>query len=103
MRFKRHYPGRQAAVLGFVFKHRQHGLVATVHPVKVADGQRAGLGQHRVLVTAKDFHAPDYRFLWRATRAAGKAPDWTPERRHQLPVYWCKAGGVRRPCDLDRA
>jgi hypothetical protein len=37
--------------------------VATVHSVKVADGQRAGLGQRRVLVAAKDFHYPHYRFL----------------------------------------
>ena len=80
MRLKGHHSGRQAAVLGFVFEHSQHGLVATVHPVKVADGQRAGLGQRRVLMAAKDFHIPDYRFLWRAIRAAGMATGLAPGR-----------------------
>jgi hypothetical protein len=26
-----------------------------------------------VLMAAKDFHVPDYRFLWRTTRTAGMA------------------------------
>jgi hypothetical protein len=80
MGLESHHPGRQAAVPGFVFEYRQHGLMAAVNPVKVADGQRAGLGQRRVLVAAKDFHCLHYRFLWPATRAAGMAPGCAPAR-----------------------
>jgi hypothetical protein len=62
MRLESHYPGWQAAVPGLVFEHSEHGLMAAVNAVKVANGQRTGLGQRRVLVAAKYFHAFDYRF-----------------------------------------
>ena len=56
---------------GFVFEHGEHGLMAAVNPVKVADGQRAGLRKRRVLVAAKDLHERDYRFM--ASRPGGTA------------------------------
>jgi hypothetical protein len=62
MGLESHYPRWQAPVPGFVFEHGEHGLMAAVNPVKVADGQRAGLQKGRVLVAAKDFHVGDYRF-----------------------------------------
>jgi hypothetical protein len=37
--------------------------MAAVNPVKVANGQRAGLSQCWVLMAVKDFHVADYRFL----------------------------------------
>jgi hypothetical protein len=49
-------------MLGFVFKQRQHGLVATVNAVEIADGQGALRRQLGVSVAAKDFHGRDYRF-----------------------------------------
>jgi hypothetical protein len=59
-------------VFGLVFEHGEHGLVATVNPVKVANGQRAGLSQCWVLMAAKDFHDGNYRFLVaRSSRLAG--------------------------------
>jgi hypothetical protein len=41
VRLEGHHAGRQAAVAGLVGQQRQHGLVAAVHAVEVADGQRA--------------------------------------------------------------
>jgi hypothetical protein len=54
-------------VFGLVFQYGKHGLMAAVNPVKVANGQRAGLSQCRVLMAAKDFHAANYRFLAEAS------------------------------------
>jgi hypothetical protein len=45
-----------AALLRLAFKQRQHGLVATVHTVKVADRQCACGCHVGVLETAKNFH-----------------------------------------------
>jgi hypothetical protein len=45
--------------------------MAAVNPVKVANGQRAGLRKRRVLVAAKDLHERDYRFM--ASRPGGTA------------------------------
>jgi hypothetical protein len=42
VRLKRHDAAGHAAVLRLVSEQCQHGLVATVHAVEVADGQRAG-------------------------------------------------------------
>jgi hypothetical protein len=36
------HAGGQAALRGFGTQQSQHGLVATVHPIKVANGDRAG-------------------------------------------------------------
>ena len=62
MRLKSNDATGHASVQGFVFQKRQHGLVAAVNAVKIANRQRAGGGQLRVLVTAKNFHESDYRF-----------------------------------------
>jgi hypothetical protein len=62
MGLKDHDPGRQAPVLGLVFEQSEHGLVTAVHAVKVANGQRAGPGQFRVVETAENSHGGDYRF-----------------------------------------
>jgi hypothetical protein len=42
MRLEGQHAGRQPAVAGFIGQQGQHGLVAPVHAVKVADGQRTG-------------------------------------------------------------
>jgi hypothetical protein len=49
-------------VLSLVFEQSEHGLVAAVHAVKVANGQRARPGQFRVVETAENSHGCDYRF-----------------------------------------
>ena len=41
---------------GFAFQQRQHGLMAPVHPIEVANGQGAFRCQLKVLVTTKNFH-----------------------------------------------
>ncbi len=45
-----------AAVLRLVVQQRQHGLVAPVHAVEIADRQRAGGGNSGMAKTAKDLH-----------------------------------------------
>jgi hypothetical protein len=55
--------------------------MAAVNPVKVANGQRAGLSQCWVLMAAKDFHADDYRFLAaRSSRRSG----WRAQRQKMV-------------------
>jgi hypothetical protein len=46
----------QAPVLGLALQQGQHGLVATVHTVEIADGQRTGRRQGCMMETAKDLH-----------------------------------------------
>jgi hypothetical protein len=41
---------------GLVAQQRQHGLVAAVHAVEVADGQRAGRRDTRMVEAAKNLH-----------------------------------------------
>jgi hypothetical protein len=43
-------------VSGFAAQKRNHGLVAPVHAVEIADGQRAGGGQIGVMEAAKNLH-----------------------------------------------
>jgi hypothetical protein len=43
-------------VFGLGAQQCQHGLMTPVHAVKVADGERASLGQPGVMKTAKDLH-----------------------------------------------
>jgi len=47
---------RDAAVRGFAVEQRQHGLVAAVHAVEVANGQCTGRRDVGVVETTKDFH-----------------------------------------------
>jgi hypothetical protein len=61
--------------------------MTSVNTVKVANGQRAGLSQCWVLMAAKYFHAPDYRFLVAAfSRWAGLAR-LRPKNCHEITVY----------------
>ena len=46
----------QAPVVGLVFQQRQHGLVAAVYAVEIANGQRAGGCDTRVLEATEDAH-----------------------------------------------
>ena len=41
VRLKRHHATRHASVYRFVVEQRQHGLVASVDAVEIADGQGA--------------------------------------------------------------
>jgi hypothetical protein len=43
-------------VSGFAAQECQHGLVAAVHTIEVADGHGAGRGQIWVVKTAKNLH-----------------------------------------------
>jgi hypothetical protein len=45
-----------AAVAGLAVEQRQHGLVAAVHAVEVADGDRAAGREAGMLETAEDAH-----------------------------------------------
>jgi hypothetical protein len=66
--------------------------MAAVNPVKVANGQRAGLSQCWVLMAAKDFHATDYRFLVaRFSRREGLKQSLA-ENCHEITVYYWTAG-----------
>jgi hypothetical protein len=55
MGLKRQHAAGHPAVLSFTVEQRQHGLMAPVHTVKVANRQRAGVGcEPRMVVAAKD-------------------------------------------------
>jgi hypothetical protein len=43
-------------LLRLAFEQGQHGLVATVHAVKVANSDRTGRGYARMLETAENLH-----------------------------------------------
>jgi hypothetical protein len=53
MGLESHYAAGHAALLRLAAQEGEHGLVAAVHAVKVADGQGAGACQSWVLVAAK--------------------------------------------------
>jgi hypothetical protein len=53
-----HHPHGQTAVLGLAAQQRQHGLMAAMHAIEIADGQGAGLRQVAMPVSAKDSHEP---------------------------------------------
>ena len=53
---KGHDAAGHAALLGLAAQKRQHGLVAAMDAVKIADGQGAGRGQSWVLEAAKNLH-----------------------------------------------
>jgi hypothetical protein len=44
----------------FAAQQGQHGLVATVHAVKIADGQGAGRGQPWVIEAAENLHGVEF-------------------------------------------
>jgi hypothetical protein len=56
VRLEREHTARDAAVRGFAVEQRQHGLVAAVHAVEVANGQCTGRRDVGVVETTKDFH-----------------------------------------------
>ncbi len=63
MRLEGHDAARYAAMLRLIFKQGQHGLVAPVHTVEVANRQGAFGCEPRLAVSAKDFHAPIIVFI----------------------------------------
>ena len=56
MGFKGQHAARHAALLGLALEQRQHGLVAPVHAVKIADRQGAGRGHVGMVETAENLH-----------------------------------------------
>ena len=54
--------------LGSAAQQREHGLVAAMHPVEVADGQRAGRRDGGVVEAAEDVHRRQYLFDSSAAR-----------------------------------
>jgi hypothetical protein len=57
VRLKGQHTTGHAALLGFTFQERQHGLVAAVHAIKVANRQRACACHIRVFEAAKNLHS----------------------------------------------
>jgi hypothetical protein len=45
---------------GFIAQQSQHGLVAAVNAIKIANGDSAGRCQFGVVNTAKDLHGLDW-------------------------------------------
>jgi hypothetical protein len=56
MRLKSQHTTGHAALLRFALEQRQHGLVASVHAVKVANRQGASRGNVGVLETPENLH-----------------------------------------------
>jgi hypothetical protein len=56
MGLKRHHAAGHTPVRGFAAQQGQHGLVAAVHAIEIADGQGAGGGQAGVLEASKNLH-----------------------------------------------
>ena len=50
------HAARQPALAGLGLQKREHGLVATVHAVEIANGEGAGGGYARVPEAAKNLH-----------------------------------------------
>jgi hypothetical protein len=62
-------------VLSLVFQQGQHGLVAPVNAIKVANGQRTSWCESVVTVAAKKFHMSDYRFVPEPLSEQGTRPN----------------------------
>jgi hypothetical protein len=56
MRLEGEHAARQAALARLGVQQRQHGLVATVHAVEIADGQGAGWSHAGMPEPAKNLH-----------------------------------------------
>ena len=56
VRLEGHHAAGHFAVLGLTVEQRQHGLMTPVDTVKVADGQRASVGDVGMVKTAKNLH-----------------------------------------------
>ena len=56
MRLEGHDAAGHTPVRRFVAQQGEHGLVATVHTIEIADGQGAGGGQVGVVKTAENLH-----------------------------------------------
>jgi hypothetical protein len=56
MRFKGQHTRWQAPMPGFVFQQRQHGLVTTVHPIEIADGQCTRGSDATVMNASENLH-----------------------------------------------
>ena len=72
MRFKGHDATGHTTVRRFAAQKRQHGLVAAMDTVKIADGQGAGGGQIGVVEAAENLHV-----VWVLLRDAGQTPLFT--------------------------
>ena len=87
MRLESQGAGRHAAVPRFADQQRQHGLVAPVHAVEVADRDGAGRSDAGVVVAAKHLHSGDYCGTAGPCGAAcalsdaSAASGWWPRRR----------------------
>ena len=56
VRLEAHHAAGHAALRRLGTQQRQHGLVAAVHAVEIADGERATRGDAGVVQAAKDLH-----------------------------------------------
>jgi len=56
VRLERQHAAFHPPVRGLAVEQGQHGLVAPVHAIEIADGQRTGIGNARVVEAAKDLH-----------------------------------------------
>ena len=76
--FEGHDAAGQAALARLVRQHGQHGLVATVHAVEVADGQRAGGARMERRKPAENLHSGIIDLTLTIRR---RRPIWTWRRR----------------------
>jgi len=79
-------------VRGFAVQQREHGLVATVHAVEVANGQRAGRRDVGVVETTKDFHW--FVMVLVAACARGQSAKWQFVIKSEYIVPKPYPGGV---------
>ena len=86
-----HFFDEASGLRGIIAAWRQHRLVTAVHPVEVADGERAFPGDARVLEAAEDLHP--FALLLIAS-GAGKS---SAGREFVMERVYCASGGCRFP------
>ena len=70
VRLKRHDTAGHAALARFADQQGEHGLVAAVHAIEIADGQRTRAGEFGVVKAAKNLHGATQVFS-KAASASG--------------------------------
>mmetsp|Transcript_70428 Transcript_70428/g.165811 ORF Transcript_70428/g.165811 Transcript_70428/m.165811 type:complete len:423 (-) Transcript_70428:2047-3315(-) len=91
MRLEGQHAARQATVAGLGLQQRQHGLVAAVHAVEIADGQRAGGRDAGMVEASEHSHRTDCPCSVSRPRPRRGS---TPSASH--PAGGRRAGSARR-------
>ena len=80
-----------AAVPGFVVEQRQHRLVAAMHTIEIADGQRAGGCDARMAETSENLHAA-IMAAWSWARLLGGGSPAPCRRWFCIPTWTLECG-----------